>query len=192
MEITITHNININAPALVDFFREAIAVQTKGNSIVRTPAEVAAARTLAGATVGAGVPVDKAPAFIEKEIAAQNAAALSSDAPDAPRPPRAPRAKKDSAPAAATPATPAAASAEGGEFANPEAWTKDEKEKHLATVRARLSDYSADKRYGMDGVFAILKKYGVERITALPTDRYAEFKAELDAALAKPTVDPLA
>lgn len=187
MEITITHNINLNAPALVDFFREAIAVQTKGNSIVRTPGEVAAARA------AAATPVDKAPAFIEKEIAAQNAAALSSDAADL-KPARAPRTPKKDAPPPAVAATAAPAVAGTGEFANPESWTKEQKEANLATVRNRLSDYAADKRHGMDGpngVFAILKKYGVERITALPTDRYAEFKTEIDAALAKPAADPL-
>lgn len=166
MEITL--NVNINAPALVEIIREAMA-QT------------------------AGKPAPRPSAAVEKEVAANNAAALSSDAADlTDTPKRGGRSKKDApAPVAAAPAAPAAG-AEEGEFANPAGWSKDQKDQKLAIVRSRLSDYSADKRYGMDGVFAILKKYGVDRITALPTDRYAEFKAELDAALAKPSVDPLA
>lgn len=61
-------------------------------------------------------------------------------------------------------------------------------------VKAKLQAYSEDPRYGMEGpngVRAILRRYGVERVTALAENRYEEFSKEIDLALAAQT-DPLA
>lgn len=61
-------------------------------------------------------------------------------------------------------------------------------------VKAKLQAYSEDPRYGMEGpngVRAILRRYGVERVTALAENRYEEFSKEIDQALAAQT-DPLA
>lgn len=58
-------------------------------------------------------------------------------------------------------------------------------------VKARLSDYSADKRYGMDAVFALLAKYKVQKISELPEVSFVAFKQEIDEALTKQAADPL-
>lgn len=61
----------------------------------------------------------------------------------------------------------------------------------LPVLRDLLADYSADKRFGMKEVLARLSDFGVERISDLPKDRYAEFMGVLNTALAKPAADPL-
>lgn len=57
-------------------------------------------------------------------------------------------------------------------------------------VKARLSDYSADKRYGMEGVIKLLAEFGQERITKLPEDQYQVFVMKINENLALPA-DPL-
>lgn len=60
----------------------------------------------------------------------------------------------------------------------------------LADARAKLTTYGADARFGgISGVVALLRTFHVERITDLPEDRYADFIAKIDEALA---VNPLA
>lgn len=61
----------------------------------------------------------------------------------------------------------------------------------LEHLRNRLTDYSADSRFGMNGVLAILGKYGVQRISDLRLDRYSEFDKEISDALTT-KADPLA
>lgn len=61
----------------------------------------------------------------------------------------------------------------------------------FTAVKAKLQAYSDDARFGMNGVLAILNQYGVQRISALPEARYAEFVKEIDEALAGQP-DPLA
>lgn len=166
MEITL--NVNINAPALVELLTKAMNVDSgKVNSIPPKPF-LSSHKTTSPVVEGAG---PATPPFIAKEMAEKEAAGQQA----APEPKRG---KKAAPPAAATNAAPAAVTAAEGDLT-------------LEVVRARLSDYSADKRYGMTGVFAILKEFGVDRITALPKEKYAEFKQQIDAALAAPVVDPL-
>lgn len=50
-------------------------------------------------------------------------------------------------------------------------------------VKARLADYSADKRFGVNGVIALLANYGVQRVTDLAEKDFVAVKAEVDAAL---------
>lgn len=61
-------------------------------------------------------------------------------------------------------------------------------------VKARLADYSADKRFGVNGVIALLAKYDVQRVTDLPEKHFDAVKAEVDAALGAgaAVADPLA
>lgn len=155
MEITL--NVNVNAPALVDLLKTAIAAANANK-----PGTPKAPVT--------GAP----PPFIAAQVEKQNAEAAAADVgTDDTKPAK--RGKKD----APAPATPAAAPAEAavGEL-------------KLANVRARLGDYSADKRYGMEGVMKLLASYNVQRISDLPKDKYAEFMKVIDDALAA-SADPL-
>lgn len=53
----------------------------------------------------------------------------------------------------------------------------------LADMRGKLQSYSDDSRYGMSSVLAILNKYGVQRISDLPDNKYPEMAKEIDEAL---------
>lgn len=121
--------------------------------------------------------------------------------PAAPTAPRAPAATPAAQPAAdALAANPPQAEApkpaKGGkkkaaEAAAPALMAQAEGKLDFTAVKAKLQSYSDDARFGMNGVLAILNKYGVQRISALPEARYVEFVAEIDEALAGQP-DPLA
>lgn len=85
------------------------------------------------------------------------------------------KAKKGDTPAPVESAAPAAVEAK---------ISKDE-------VRKALELYGADKRFGMDGVVALLAEFDVKRISDLPADKYGEFKATIEERLTA-KVDPLA
>lgn len=58
-------------------------------------------------------------------------------------------------------------------------------------VKAKLTDYSADKRYGMEGVMKKLSEYGVQRISDLPEAKFDVFYKDLEDSLAAPAKGPL-
>lgn len=83
---------------------------------------------------------------------------------------------------------PKATRAKKGE-AKPEAAKTTGEKISLADARAKLTDYSADSRYGMAGVLKLLGEFGLESISKLPENRYGEFVALIDERLA---ANPLA
>lgn len=150
----ITLNVIVTAPGLEGLLKQLFA-EAKSETVKNT-------RTLGD--------------MLKNNSGAPAADALTTGGAQAPaadvtaKPPAKPRGKKTDAPAAAEASAPAPAAA---------ATTLT-----LAVVRARLGDYSADKRYGMKGVTDLLGKYGVTRISDLPEAKYDAFHQEIDEALA--------
>ena len=118
-----------------------------------------------------------------KAVAREAAPAEATQAPPAPVQAAAPTpvaAKPTKKTKAAEPAPAAAPAADAGA---PKLTLKD--------VRAKLQTYSDDPRFGMAGVLTILGKYGQQRVSDLPEEKYVEFMAHIDADL-EGKADPLA
>ncbi len=161
MEIT----LNVNIPSL-DRFCDLLVKELSKEG-----------KTFTGPTTPAA-PAGKAD---DSDIPAHIARAAAEAAAAETKPAGKGRRSTKEAPAAATPA--AAPAAAAGEAAAT-TLTRD-------VVKAKLTDYSADKRYGMEGVMKKLGEYGVQRISDLPEAKFQAFYDDLSNALAAPAKGPL-